>query len=109
MAVDHTTIDAAVERWSDDVRKIGLYVDRVTHFEQGDQQYVTVECLIGDIALADRTQHPDQHATDRTLRTMEIAAERDRSSEFADKKLEMFERLRKGLPIIDTEDPDAGS
>lgn len=89
--VDSTAVHAAIEAMDEPLRKIGVYVATAMDTGQGP---VIVDALVGDVAMSDRVQNPNQAASDSVLRQMEHEQGR---AEYDEVK----RRLAEGGPLLE--------
>lgn len=102
-------IQLAAEAMDDELRRIGLHVQRtqVIDPEKMPQamvpgRIVYIEAIIGDLAFTKRVQDPVQHEFDHEFRKMEHSAAAD---DFLDMRTQLEERMRDGKPLFGGDDP----
>jgi hypothetical protein len=93
MTHDHPDLAAAVDAFSDDLRKIGLYVRGVQPVEiPGMPMMVSFDLAIGEIAFAERTQTEPEAPQ---------PVDNDTINAFMDLRDEMLQRAADGLPLFE--------
>lgn len=106
--------DTLMERFdgfSDDLRKIGLYVEGPPQVAQiptpfGPQSAMIAQCTIGKIAFSDRVQNPEAADFDKQFAVMEVHAEDDA---YLDERNRIAEALARGEdPYAVDDDEDDG-